>query len=579
MRIGRTGKTVGVVAVVVAVVVSVLSISSYWVGSRVEQQFRESVALMARYGAEHNYTFKVDVVDYQRSVFGATALTDLVLVKTSQGTPSVTEVVTVPIIHNIRHGPVFAWAAAARIRSEATEEGIAQYRKFFDADSSEDEVLPVFETEVGLTGKKHLHVSSPGLEATFRDIQIREYKDDGETGHNGLITDIVIDGPSRIEHDEGTLQAGRLTFKSSAAPAEGLKRVYVGKTDLVLDKIQLQWKSENGAVRNLESENFRVTVDTSIKNGAMDTEVKFDADKISVEGETKETADSLKQTRIEHDDGTLQAGRLTFKSNVAPAEGFKRVYVGTTSLVLDKIQLQWKSENGAVRNLESENFRVTVDASIKNGAWDTEVKFDADKISVEGETKETADSLKLTFLLENIDASAYDTILQSMDQDDQTVEIGTVMEKQSVFLLPRKPAFHIKEASGRWPEGVATGSFRIVYEGEAKPDDLSISNLSGLSGDLQLVLPRALVTRHIRSQMSEDIADSLEDGEEIEVNVEKETTERVDKKMAAMLEKGIFVEKGDTLAVDARFRNGVLKLNGKQQPIQTLLELLPPFFF
>ena len=476
MRLRKVGRKTGIIigAVAVAVAVVVLNISSYWVGSRVEQQFRESMDLLTRYGDEHD--FKVIVVDYQRSVFSATARTDLVLKMTSQNTPSVAEEVIVPIIHNIRHGPVFALAAAARIRSEATEEGIAQYRKIFGADSSEDEVLPVFETVVGLTGKKHLHVSSPGLEATFKGIQIREDQGDGEIRHPGLVLDIVIDGPSRIEHDEGILLAGRLTFKSS----------------------------------------------------------------------------------------------------MAPATGFKRVYVGTTDLVLDKIQLQWKGENGAVRNLESENFRVSVDASIKDGAMDTEVKFDADKISVEEETKETADSLKLTLLMENFDVSAYDAILQTMDQDDQTAE---VLEKQREILLRRKRAFHIKEASGRWPEGVATGSFRIVYEGEAKPDDLSISNLSGLSGDLQLVLPRALVTRHISSQVSRDISDSLEDGEENEVNVEKETAEEVGRKMTDMLEKGIFVEKGDTLAVDARLRDGELHLNGKPQPIQTLLELLPPFFF
>ncbi|MCL2161187.1 MAG: YdgA family protein [Betaproteobacteria bacterium] len=482
MRLGKSGKRTEKIVGAVAVAVVVLSISSYWTGSRVEQQFRESMDLMARYGATHN--FKVNVVDYQRGVFWATAHTDVVFQTASLDDPSIMESVTVPIIHSIRHGPLPALTAAARIRSEAqlTDEAVAFFfNETFDSDPFEGKVPLAFDTVIGWAGGRHSRVVSPGFEM----------------------------------------------------PAEK-------------DQAKVSWSGLNGEI--------------SVNSNGIKVEI-----------------DGLSYVR--NDDDLFRLGRIVFESSMTLAEGFERVYTGTTGITLDNLHFRGKDDNGVILGVEFEKFRIAGNASVKDGALDTEVNLDAERITVEGGTKEAADSLKLTFLLENIDASAYDAILQAMDQEGQTAEISTVLEKQGEILLRRRPAFHIKEASGRWPEGVATGSFRIAYEGEAKPDDLSISSLSGLSGDLQLVVPRALVTRHISSQVSRDIADSLEDGEENEVNIEKETTEQVARKMAEMLEKGIFVEKGDALAVDARLRDGELNLNAKQQPIQTLLELLPPFFF
>ena len=476
MRLRRAGKRTEKIVGAAAVAVVLLSGSSYWVGSRVEQGFRERIDWVAEQGVT------VSVVDYQRGVFGATARTDVILQIPSLEDPSVTESVTVPFIHSIRHGPFPALTASARIHSEAqlAEDGIAYLNEIFGTDPFEGKAPLVFDTVIGWAGGRHSRIVSPKFEALIKEDQTK-------VSWGGLNGEVVMDAD--LTHQEMRVVINSLSF-------------------------------------------------------------------------------------IKNDDDFFRLGRVILEGNMTLAKGLGRVYSGTTGIMLDKFHMRGKSDNGALRSVEFENFRVTGDASVKDGTLNTEVRFNADRIITEGETKETADDLKLTFLLENIDAKAYDVILQTM-HEDQTQEMTTVLQEQGVILLQRKPVLIIKDASGRWPEGVATGNFRIAFVGDANPENLSISSLSG---NLQLELPRALVTRHISSQVFVEIADSLEDGEEHEVNVGNETTEQVSKQMAAMFEKGIFVEKGDTLTVDAHLQDGELKLNGKQQPIETLFELLPPFF-
>jgi uncharacterized protein YdgA (DUF945 family) len=291
---------------------------------------------------------------------------------------------------------------------------------------------------------------------------------------------------------------------------------------------------------------------------------------------------------------------ITFKSDATLVEGLKRVYTGTASVMLDRFHFLGKSDNGAIRSVEIKNLRVTANASVKDGALGTwTVKLDTDKFVVEGEKKEIVDNLKLAFLLKNLDVKVVDALLQDTPDDEESQE-QTVM-----LLLQHKPAFAIEEVRARWPEGMVAGSFRIAYEGDgnlnpnaplapAPAANLSADLYGGdgnnlnfntplapivsLSVDLQMTLPRALVIRHMSSQASEEITDTLEGGEENEVNVEKETKEQVSKQMATMLNDGVFVEKGDTLSVDAHLRNGELNLNGRPEPLGVLFELIPPIF-
>lgn len=275
---------------------------------------------------------------------------------------------------------------------------------------------------------------------------------------------------------------------------------------------------------------------------------------------------------------------LTFKNDITLVEGFKRVFTGTASFMLDELQFWEKKNNGAIRVVQLENFRITVDTSVKDGVMDTgTLKFEVDKIITEGEEKEVVDSLKLAFQLENIDAKAMDVFLQTMleyqeEQDQEQEQEQELSPEQTIALfLQRKPVFSIQEASAVWPEGAVAGSFRIAYVGDGNLNASFENNLSSLSSDLKMELPRTLVIRHINSQVSKEIDDALEDGEESEVNVEKEKAEQAGKQIAMLLEKGIFVEKGKALSVEGRLRNGELNLNGKPQPLEILFELIPPF--
>jgi uncharacterized protein YdgA (DUF945 family) len=417
----KTGTTTKIVATIV-ILLTVLIGSSYWVGSRVEQKFRENVPLISTLMSKQGIT--ISVVDYQRSVFGATARTDVVFRIPSSENPSATELITVPVFHSVQHGPLPALTAAAHIHSKAqpVEGGGAQL------DDELFELFPELDTVISWSGGLDLHLVSPELEVTIKNI----------------------------------------TVKSDAPPAEEDKNDYTGKTSAALDKLYFQRKGDSGAVRSAEFENVRAMVAASIKDGVLDT---------------------------------------------------------------------------------------------------GEVKFDADRIIMERETKEKIDNISLAFLFENIDTQVIDDPWQAI------VDLLDEQKQNAAPWLQRKPAFTIKDMRARWPEGMATGSFRIAYVGDAN----SGTPFGNISGDLQMLLPRALAIRHMSSQVSEEITDALEGGEENEVNVEKETKEQVDKQMAAMLKDGIFVEKGDTLSVDAHLRNGELDLNGKTQPIELLLELIPPF--
>lgn len=422
----KKSKKIEKIVGVVALVAVVLSGGSYLAGSQVEHRFRESVDLAARSGVI------VNMVDYQRGIFGATARTDVVFQTPSSEDPTVMDLVTVPFIHNIQHGPFPALTAVARIRSEVqptAEDSIEQFKELFGGD-----MLPVSDAVIGWGGGLNLRLISPRVEASIKNL----------------------------------------------------------------------------AVKN----------DTTI------------------------------------------------------VEGFRRVFTGKASVMLDNLRFREKRNNGAIRVIELENFQFTVDSSVKDGVLSTgALKFEAARVTVEGEERETVDGPKLVFLLENFDARAVDDALQAMLDDPEEQEEQDQGQTMALF-LQRKPAFTIQEMRGRWLEGVASGSFRIAYTGDGNPDELS---LLSMSSDLQMDLPRALVMRHINVQVTREITDSLEDGEENEVNVEKETKEQVSRQVGTLLEKGIFVEKGDTLNVDAHLQNGELILNGNQQPLEILFELIPPF--
>ncbi|MDR2926049.1 MAG: YdgA family protein [Azoarcus sp.] len=493
----KTGTAPKIIAAIAIAAVALMG-ASYLAGSHIEQEFREDVAWMASHDWAVSNNVEINLVDYQRGAFTASARTDLVIQVPSQEENSATETLTVPIIHSIRHGPLLAMMSAARIHSEVqlTEEHIARITAFFTANPFVGKSPLVFDTSLGWGGGIRSRIVSPKFEAVIKEDQTK-------LSWGGLDAEIAADSSLKWQ-----------------------------EMDVVLDGLSL--------VRN--------------------------------------------------DEDFFQLGRVAFKSDIALAEGFERVFTGTTGIALDKLHFRVKGENGAVRGAVFENFRIAGEASVKDGALGTEVKLNADKFIMESDTKEVIDAFKLSLLLENIDAKAYDAILQAVqknqarqeeeqesgEEDQEALQaVLVVFQEQAGALLRRQPAISIKDMSMRWAEGMMTGNLRIAYMGDGNPDTLSEANLFG---DLQLTMPRALAIRHMTVDASKRIADTLEDGEENEVDVGKETTEEVNRELAALLEKGIFVEKGNILSADAHLRNGTLDINGKPQPFQSLFGLIPPFF-
>ena len=164
--------------------------------------------------------------------------------------------------------------------------------------------------------------------------------------------------------------------------------------------------------------------------------------------------------------------------------------------------------------------------------------------------------------------------MQDENDDDENAENAEKEEKATLaILLQHKPSFSIKNIGARWPEGDASGSFRIAYVG-SNPDKFVPE--SDLSGDLQLSVPRAVVLRLLNAQIADEVADQLEDGEASEENIAVETKKEVEKQFNSILERGLMLEKPPgTLSVDAHFQDNVLQLNGQSKPPEVLLELMP----
>ncbi|MDR1661994.1 MAG: YdgA family protein, partial [Azoarcus sp.] len=243
MSSGTATKIVG--AAVVAAVA--FSAGSFWVGGWVEQVFRDSAAEAAQYG------LKITVIDYQRGVFGAVARTEAVFPASGGEEP-----VTVLFNHSIQHGPVPAFTAAARIRSEPLlpEGSVEQLNEIFGGDPFAGAPLAIDSTFDWGGGLRHRIVLPKKFEATFNgdnESSIRVAWDgiDGEIG--------VYSGLTRLE-----------------------AKIGIGSFSLVRnvnDKIQIERATLDGEVQ--------------MNGGDLDIHAKFGADKIATEGNVRKTIDKL----------------------------------------------------------------------------------------------------------------------------------------------------------------------------------------------------------------------------------------------------------------------------------------------
>jgi uncharacterized protein YdgA (DUF945 family) len=245
---------------------------------------------------------------------------------------------------------------------------------------------------------------------------------------------------------------------------------------------------------------------------------------------------------------------------------------------LDSGNLTLKEESGAVYNIEFEKLRANGKMNITDGVAGIETRLDADGIIVRAENKETIRNVGLTLLYENIDARLFSQAMQDEDEseNDENAENAESEKEEKAtlaMLLRHKPSFSIKNIGARWPEGEASGSFRIAYAG-SDPDKFAPEN--DLSGDLQLSVPRAVVLRLLTAQIADEVADQHEDGEASEENIAIETKKEVETQFKSILDRGLMLEKTPgILTVDAHFQDNVLQINGQSESPEVLLELMP----
>jgi uncharacterized protein YdgA (DUF945 family) len=253
----------------------------------------------------------------------------------------------------------------------------------------------------------------------------------------------------------------------------------------------------------------------------------------------------------------FETGRATLQGDMAKAKGYDTLFVGTSSLALDKFSFHDTDEDtGATRAFAVEDVRGETGMALADGTLDIKIRFDSGKAVMDDKLETAIDKLGATFLYENIDAQALEAILQAvLGHEDPFL----VLEKQAEALMQREPAFSVTDISIGWPEGMIVGNFRIAYTGDGDLDQFSLGDLAV---DLQFDLPTEPINRLLKEQASRGYTE--------------ETREQV-AMINAMINRGVLVEKDGVLSIDASLKGGALSLSGKPESLETLQELLEFF--
>jgi len=436
--------------IVAAVVLALAALigSSYWVGKSTEKTFRENMEEIARHGG------KVTITDYRRGFFGATARTDWVLVGPEE------ESITLSFNHSIRHGPLLTLPATANIRSELMP--------------SESLTALLVDT---LGGNPFGSKTPLTIKSTF--------------------------GWSGAHH-------AQITLPKFEIPA-------------------LSWGGLNGEIT--------VNADRSI------LKVKVVMPGLSM---------------IENNENQLQIGRITFQTNMRRAKGYEFVFTGTSHLVLNKFLLLMTENTGVTHGFAFENARAEASSTLKNVALNMQIRVSADSVAVGGKSETTIDKPKATFLYENIDPRALETILR-VAQNQNEEELLLALAAQAEALLQRKPVLSIKDVSASGPEGATTGNFRIAYTGDGNLDQFSLADVVV---NLQFSLPIAPINRLLEEQASQGYT---------------EKTKEYVSMINAMINSGFLTEKDGILSANASLENSALSLNGQPKSLEVLQELLELF--
>jgi uncharacterized protein YdgA (DUF945 family) len=261
------------------------------------------------------------------------------------------------------------------------------------------------------------------------------------------------------------------------------------------------------------------------------------------------------------DKNHFEMGPVTFQDDSAKAVDYEYLFDSTSSIVMDKLSFRGANDDAdAIQGFTLTNTRSDTSMEVSDGVLKMKAGFDADALVIENKTKTTIDKPTATFLYENIDARAFDAFLAAIYKDGEKdqQELISALQEQAETLLRRKPAFSVKDAGARWPEGPVKWSFRIAYVGSG---NLAQFSAADLVAELELKLPRALLVRLVEDKTPENT-------EQEEANIPMVNT---------MIEEFFLAENDDTLSLDVRFGDGRLILNGQEKSPESLQELLGNF--
>ena len=203
-------KTIGI-AVVAILLVLVAGVAPYWIGSKVETEFRDGIAQ-----ARTEFGYPIEVTRYERGWLHSHAVTQLRI-----------EDKTFDIEHDITHGPllVFGWAS---IHSTMPLDVAPKLDHFFDGPPL------VADTRLGFGGGYRIDIHSPAFDKDVPDYPNVHVRWDGLEGHYAR-DDNQVDfrlGGGGLQIDDGDRH---VLVEDIALSGSGSAMANLGKDDAALD--------------------------------------------------------------------------------------------------------------------------------------------------------------------------------------------------------------------------------------------------------------------------------------------------------------------------------------------------------
>jgi hypothetical protein len=261
---------------------------------------------------------------------------------------------------------------------------------------------------------------------------------------------------------------------------------------------------------------------------------------------------------ISNDEFTLRLDRVALTGKITAVEGYVFVMNIATTLSVDKLAFRLnkdaededddeeEGEDGeasgeevsdeVVYSVDLEHFTLDVNMAMNEGneTFNYSIAPGAAKVAAFGVS---AENVGLTFAVENITARGYEDFQKFvMGGAPDFYKNSKIIDNYLPAFLKHKPIYAIRNIHALFPEGDIKGDFQIGYVGNGEVDQFD--PMRDLSAALKLSLPRALLARLNQ-----------------------------DDKIDTLIEHNVLLDKEGILSVEARFKDGLLDINGEEQSL------------